>query len=332
MFTNKGSKYTVRALFFLITTFYSLLNAPITTAQQFNVGVEPSQVSILMKPNISLIKAFNYKNQGDPGIYSARVVSFEPIGDQGGRVISDKSEGPVRFSLENSNINLGDKFFLRGKEDLQLLLKIRTTANAPLGDYYYTLFLIAEPSTFQETVSKGRAMLGANILISITESGLTEVNAKVSMFQIMSDYKFNFFGKTFYINEPYSQVPVILKLANVGNYKIVPKVKIIFKGPYMKEQSREMVPVNVLRNSERILQPINTDSCNKCKTTTSAVFNAGFMGKYRIAAELEFEGANKKAFANLQFWVLPIKLTKVVVGSFIMFALLLITVKKRRKK
>ncbi|OGK64679.1 hypothetical protein A2313_02565 [Candidatus Roizmanbacteria bacterium RIFOXYB2_FULL_41_10] len=300
-------------------------------AQQVKISVLPPQVHILSKPDISLIKAFNFENQGDPGIFSFQIVSFKPRGDQGNLQLLDQAEGPVRFSLENSDKRLGDKFFLPSRDTAQAIVKIRTTDNAPEGDYYYTLLMVSEPPTSQATTGRGSAMIGANILISVTNTGLTPSSVKVAQFQIVPRYQFRLFGKTFLVVEPTDEVPVVLKLANTGAFLITPDAKIQVKGPFGINKSKKMLAVNVLSSSQRLLTTRELDSCGHCQTQPSAVFRGFYFGKYQLSADIGFAGANQKIFGQSEFWALPIKLTKTVLLLFIFAFVLLLFLKSKLK-
>jgi len=316
------------AIFFLV---FGLIGVKGVSAQQLRLSVIPPQVEILMKPNLSLIKAFNFENLGDPGVFYFKVVSFHSNGDQGNMEFSSEAEGPVRFSLENSDIELEKRFFLKGRQAVQAILKIRTIENAPPGDYYYTLFMISEPPSTQASAGRGSGMLGANILLSVTNDGFTPTTVKVAQFQIVPRYQFRFFGKTFLIIEPTDEVPVILKLANTGNYFVAPEAKVSLRGPYGIRQSKKLLPQNILRNSERLLVRRELESCARCQTAVSTVFNGFYFGKYQLSADIGFAGLNQKIFATSEFWALPIKLTKVVIGLFLAAGVLLLFLKSRRK-
>ena len=300
-------------------------------AQQVKISVLPPQVQILIKPNISLIKAFNFENLGDPGVFSFQIVSFKPRGDSGNLELLDKAEGPIRFSLENSDKHLGDKFFLPSRQTAQAIVKIRATDNAPEGDYYYTLLMISEPPTSQQSTGRGSAIIGANILISVTNTGLTPSSVKVAQFQIIPRYQFRLFGKTFLVIEPTDEVPVILKLANTGAFLITPEAKIQVKGPFGINKSKKMLGVNVLSSSQRLLTTRTLDSCQRCQTQPSTVFSGFYFGKYQLSADIGFAGVNQKIFAASEFWALPIKLTKIVFGLFILASVLLLFLKSRLK-
>jgi hypothetical protein len=300
-------------------------------AQRIKLSVLPPQVEILMKPNLSLIKAFNFENLQDPGVFYFKVVSFKSSGDQGNIDFFPEAEGPVRFSLENSDLALEKPFFLKSHSTVQAILKIRTIENAPPGDYYYTLLMVSEPSSTQVSAGRGSAILGANILLSITTDGFTPTRVKVAQFQIVPRYKFNFFGKTFLIVEPTDQVPVILKLANTGNYFVTPEAKISLRGPYGVNKSKKLLPQNILRNSERLLLRAELEECSRCQTAVSAVLSGFYFGKYQLTADITFAGLNQKIFAESEFWALPVKLTRVFVGLFFFSAVLLYFLRRKQK-
>jgi len=301
----------------------------IVVAQRVEVELVPPQVQILLKPGVSLLKAFNFKNLGDPGVFSFHLVSFKPRGDEGGVEFLEKAEGPIRFSLENADKQLGQKFFLDSRSTVQALLRVRAIDNAPEGDYYYTLFLVSEPSINQSTASRSSAMVGANILISVTNTGLTPSSIKVAQLQIIPRYRLRLFGKTFLIVEPNDEVPVVLKLANTGRFLVTPKAKIRVKGPFGVNQTKKMLGLNILAGSQRLLTKQQPDECQRCQTKPSAVFKGFYFGKYQLSAEIAFFNVNQKLFAETEFWALPVRLSITVLALFLLSFMLLFFLKKK---
>lgn len=329
--------YQLLTTFLVLTTIYLLLTTvllltipTVVNAQSVDLSVNPPHIEALMKPDVSLISAITIENFGDPVVLTARVVSFEPAGDQGDRVFKDKAEGPLRFSLENADLALGEPFFLPQKKHRQLLLKIRTIENATNGDYYYTLFFKTEPPVSDVSAGRGSAEIGANILISISDTGFLTTEGKIAQFQIVPRYKFNFFGKRFEIVEPGDEVPVILKIANVGHYLVVPDATVSLQGPYGIHMKQKMVGVNVLKQSERLLTQEEQPDCKRCTIPVSTVFHGFFLGKYALNADISYQNAQQKVFASTEFWALPISLTKIAFGLFCTSALLLIVFRHKR--
>ena len=313
-----GIKIKLFIVYFFFLTLSSYLLTPTVYAQYLNLSVQPPQIKILMQSGRSLIKAFDFENLGDAGVYSLRVVSFLPNDGEGGVTFKDKAEGPVRFALENTNLDFNKLFLVQARQKIQAVLKIRTIENAPQGDYYYTLFLVSEPTTSQNTAGKSRAMLGANILISITETGFTETTAQVSQLSVIPDYQFTLFGTAFRVIEWGKEAPVVFRIVNTGNYLAVPLPVLKLKGPFGLSKKKNLLPLNVLASSERLMLAESVGECLKCKISHSAVFKGLNMGRYRLSAEVGFEGMNKKIYADTEFWVLPLTLLKYVFGAFVL--------------
>lgn len=277
-------------------------------AQEVGLSITPPHIEILMKPATSLLQAYEIKNTGDRVVLYTRVVSFEPVGDEGSRIFKDKAEGPLRFSLENSDMKLDDKFVLERGEKFQVLLKIRAINKAPEGDYYYAVLFTTQPPVTQQSSGKGRAVIGANILISVSESGLYAGEAHIAQFQIIPRYEFSLFGTKYYFIESYDEVPVVLKIANTGAHLVVPESVIRLRGPFGINHKKKLLPLNVLRRSERIMLEEGETICKRCTRVVSTVFNGFFLGKYTVTADVEYGGSNKKQFASMEFWAFPIRL------------------------
>lgn len=299
-------------------------------AQQLNVSVSPPQVEILVKPGISVLQAIELKNQGDPVVFSTRIVSFEPQGDNGGRIFKDKAEGPLRFSLENSEVKLGEKFLLDSRKSFQALLKIRTIPNAPEGDYYYTFFFLSEPPTSQQTASRARAAIGVNLLVSVTSTGILKGEGKIAQFQVIPHYSFSFMGKDFALIDSGKKVAVILKVANIGTNVITPDAFIRLKGPFNLNKKKQLLSFNILKRSTRYLYQEDA-SCNYCKGPFSTVFDGFFFGNYLLSTEIEFEGANKKIFASTEFWAFPVTFTIWLTVAVFLFTFLWLYIAQHRK-
>ncbi|KXK09268.1 MAG: hypothetical protein UZ22_OP11002001147 [Microgenomates bacterium OLB23] len=90
--------------------------------------------------------------------------------------------GPIRFNLENSNIQLDQPYFLKTGDSQQLLLKIRVPQGTPEGDYYFTFLSQNVPGKLAEGSSQpiAQGAVGANLLISVTQTGVFESDARIS--------------------------------------------------------------------------------------------------------------------------------------------------------
>ena len=111
------------------------------------------------------------KNGGDPVNINVKMASFEPKDNLGNVRIKNQLEGPIRFNLDNSDIELNTPFFLKSLSSQQLLLRIRVPENIKNGDYYYSLLAETVPAASTEGVgsAQAKATIGANILITVTD-------------------------------------------------------------------------------------------------------------------------------------------------------------------
>ena len=94
-------------------------------AQQIVLSVSPPLVEAMIKPGKDIIIGYKIQNLGDPTIITTKMTTFSPYGNTGDIKIKKQLEGPARFNFENSDISLGDAFFLNNNTGQQVLLKIR---------------------------------------------------------------------------------------------------------------------------------------------------------------------------------------------------------------
>jgi hypothetical protein len=190
-------------------------------AQTISLSLSPPLIETMVKPGKSLLVAYTLENNADPAIMHAYVRSFEPKGNTGAIKIKDELEGPVHFSLDNSDIELDKPFFMKPNGSQQLLLRIRIPEGAPEGDYYYTLLASSEPPSMaiSSSASGARATIGANILITVTQSGYTKVNAKIALFDVLSHFSLPFIGKI-HLFDSSDKVPVSFKMKSIHFPKI----------------------------------------------------------------------------------------------------------------
>ncbi|MCR4330088.1 MAG: hypothetical protein NUV65_06110 [Candidatus Roizmanbacteria bacterium] len=314
--------FVIWILSFVVTLFLPFY-FPVM-AQQISLSVNPPQVQIITKPDKSLTQGFTFVNDGDEGIFSIRVVSFEPT-INGGRIMKDKAEGPIRFSLANPTIHMDEPFALSSKEQIQALLSVRVTPGAPEGDYYYSIMLISQAPVSQRTSARGVGVITANILITVTHDGFLDNQIKVAQFQVVPDYQINLFGTTYTILTQSQTIPVIFSVANIGKNLFSPTVKVTLQGPFGLERNVEMIPVFLLAHTQRQLFAENVN-CQNCTNNPSVVLRGSGWGKYVAIAEINIEGSDKKLYAQTQFWVLPVSLimyVAIAIGTGMVILLIL---------
>lgn len=284
--------------FTLLAVGYCLSAIP-SWAQELSLGISPPLLEILIKPSKSIMIAYKVDNYGDPVIAKARILPFEPFGNQGNIQIADEFSGPVRFSLDNSDIELDKPFFMKTRESKQLLLRIRLPENTPNQDYYYTLLIETEAPPNQDglTSSKARGAIGANILITATGTGRTQIKGSISLFDFLKSNKWRIFDSN-------AKIPIVLNVKNDGKNMFQSEGEIILSGAMGLKTSYKIVPQNILAQSEKTLTATPSAEFDK---PASLVLNGFFIGRYNLVAILSFGEGLEPLTASASFIAFPFR-------------------------
>lgn len=308
-------KYLVLSIkiFFIIFSLYTLyyiLNTPVL-AQQVSLSISPPLLEVLIKPGKSIMVAYNLVNSGDPVNINVKMASFEPKDNIGNVRIKDQIEGPIRFNLDNSDIELNTPFFLKSSSTQQLLLRIRVPENIKNGDYYYTLLAETVPSASIEGIgsAQAKATIGANILITVTDSGVVEVKPSVTLFSTRGGLAF---GQDLKIFDSFDNIPVVLIIENKGKNLIKPQGEITLRGSFGLTSKYDIVSKNILSESQRLVEATPSADINckgqACLTPASLVVSGFFVGLYHLSANIGFGENSPQIFATTSFFAFPFKL------------------------
>jgi len=296
----------------LLLTPNSLFSTPVF-AQQIILSVSPPLVEALIKPGKDILIGYKIQNLGDPTIITTKITTFYPYGNRGNVQIKQQLEGPVRFNLENIDIQLGDAFFLKNNAEQQVLLKMRVPENAPQGDYYYTLLFESKPQSelTGNSSSGAKATIGANLLLTISTDGIFELNGKINQFTVLQQYRFKLFDKTLNVFDSGSQIPVVLNIQNQGKNLIKPSGIISINGTLGEKAEYSILPENILSESQRIVHatPSANLSCENC----SVVIPGFFMGQYTLDAKVNFGEGTKELVDSVVIYYVPFKLTIAII-------------------
>ena len=312
-------KYSLFYFVILIFVWVFFLILPTKIfAQQISLSLSPPLLEIFIKPGKSIMVAYDLKNFGDPVILKANVMPFEAKDNVGNIKIKEDFEGPISFSLDNADVQLNQPFFLKTGERQQLLLRIRVSEGAPEGDYYYTLLAETQPPPISEGVASGRAKatIGANILITITENGTTEVKGKVALFDVLPRFKLRLPGQSLNFFDSNDKIPVVAIVENQGKNLIKSEGEIILKGNFGERAKYQIVPQNILAESQRLITatPSSEIDCPQtekkpifCRQPITLLLSGFFIGRYNLSANISFGETSPKIFASTSFIALPFK-------------------------
>jgi len=313
---------------FITLTIILMVTTPKIFAQQFSLSLSPPIIELFIKPGKSVLVAYDLVNNGDPGYFTASVVSFEPHDLLGNVRLKNELSGPVRFSLDNSEIQLDQPFFLKTKQRQQLLLRIRIPDGAPNGDYYYTLLVSSQPIGGMEgdSLTAARASLGSNLLITVTESGQIDIKGKIAYFDVIPRFLLKLGKNKINIFDSNDPIPVVLIVANQGKNLIKPQGEIILSGNFGVRSKYEILPQNILAQSQRLIQATPSAEI-QFKRPTSLVLSGFFIGNYHLSTAINFGEGTPKIFANTTFFALPFKF---ILGLLVASIIGLIIIKKVR--
>lgn len=297
-------KKTIISIFILIIA----LIPPAVQAQQVSLSINPSILELIIKPGKSIMVAYQIKNAGDPNILTTKLVNFEPRDNLGGITLKNNLSGPIRFGLDNADLELERPFFLKTGSSQQLLLRIRAPEGAPSGDYYYTLLVETTPQNNIEGVAntQAKASIGSNILITVTESGIVEVKPKVVLFQFLD--RFSIFNKKINIFDSFSKIPLVFIIENKGKNLIKPEGKITLKGNFGEKIEYQIVPKNILAESQRLIEATPSAQIVYKNKPISLLLSGFFIGLYRLSTQVTFGENSPTIYAYANFFVFPFKL------------------------
>ncbi len=291
--------------------------------QQISLSISPPLLKVFIKPGKSIMVAYKLENTGDPVIMSAKVLPFEPRDNTGNIRIKDEFEGPIRFSLDNASIIFGQSFFMKTRDQEQLLLRIRIPDGAPVGDYYYTLLAETSPPPILEGAGStgAKATIGSNILITVTNSGQIDIRGKVALFDVLPRWKFNVGGLKFNVFDSNDKIPIVLIVENKGKNLFTPEGEIVMKGNFGEKARYEIIPQNVLAESQRLMTATPAAEIDSTPSV-SLTISGFFVGLYKLSTTLNFGENSPNIFASTSFIAIPFKLLigfliALIVGIFI---------------
>lgn len=320
-------------LIFLLTASSLLLSTPLF-AQSISLGISPPLIESVIKPGKSLLIAYKLENFGDPTLVRINVRPFVPKNNTGDITVQDEFSGPIRFSLENNNITMNQPFFLRPNQNQQILLRIRVPEGAPEGDYYYTLLVETEPPPSQEgsTASRAQVAIGSNILLSVSRTGTSEINAKIALFETLKEKAFGRL-KIFDSNE---EIPLQLIVQNNGKNLVKPYGEITLKGNFGEKATYDILPQNILSQSQRLLTATPSaeiecgDSKSKaCQTPITLLLKGFYLGRYTLSTNINFGENSPNIFASTTFIAMPFKF---LFGLILAIGIAIVVIRKIKEK
>ncbi|MEK7079239.1 MAG: hypothetical protein AAB929_04170 [Patescibacteria group bacterium] len=312
----------------IVIIIITVITKPVS-AQQITLSMSPPIVEILVKPGKTLLIGYTVQNLGDPTALSVKIRTFSPQGDYGEMHIDPELISPIRFSLDNTDMQFEQPLFMKTRDTVQALVRIRVPEGTPEGDYYFTVMAETEPAPQigGSSTSVAKATIGSNLLLTVTKSGRVEVKGRIALFQITPDFTFRMFGREYQVVESGRKIPVDLVVQNLGKNLIKPQGEVVLRGPLGQKTSYSLFSQNVLADSSRLLRTLENSESPVSHTVNMSGY---FMGIYTLAANVNFGEGTPQLYANTFFIGLPIRFGIAMI--VVMLISLLIIVSKRKGK
>ncbi len=267
--------------------------------------------------------AYKLDNLGDPAFINLKVLPFEAKDNLGNIRIKEEFEGPVRFSLDNSDLQLEQPFFLKAGGSQQILLRIRIPENIVDGDFYYSLLAETAPPTASEGIGSARAKatIGSNILVTISNSGNIDIKPRVVLFSTRGG---STFGRDIKVFDSADKIPLVFIVENKGKNMIKPEGQISLKGNFGETAKYDIISKNILAESQRLLEATPSAQIGR----DSLVLSGFFIGKYYLSTQISFGENSPTIFGSTTFYAFPFK----IMGGILLTTLIVIFIIKRNSK
>lgn len=252
----------------------------------FDITISPAQIEYLLKPNSTIIQAYDITNNSDQDInLTTEVLSFIPQGNTGSVTYNTFSDSNINYSLNNSDLILGQPFILKANSKKQLVLKIKTSSVAPLKDSYSTFFVSQVQDQTNVDFPTASGKIGSHILLSVTNTENISNKGTVTSFKVNPKIKDVFFSRLQFVGE----------IKNDSNYflKTSGQITLVKNDQTLKEI--KLQPLNVLANYYRQIDCQNFKNC-----TLNGPFWPG-----RYTATLSFDQNLNIPSSTISFFVFP---------------------------
>ena len=329
------SNFVLRAssliLGFLFIFTFLLLTLPVN-AQQVSLSLSPPLLELFIKPGKSTMVAYKLDNLGDPVFINLKVLPFEAKDNLGNIRIKPEFDGPVRFSLDNPDLQLEQPFFLKTNDSQQILLRIRVPENITDGDFYYSLLAETAPPTASEGMAgaRAKATIGSNILVTISNSGNVDIKPRVVLFSTRGGLTLNRNWKIF---DSSDKIPLVFIVENKGKNMIKSEGQITLKGNFGETAKYNVISKNILAESQRLLEatPSAQIDCDNnrteqaCLFPTSLLLSGFFIGRYNLSTQISFGENSPTIFGSTSFFAFPFKITGGVLIAILIIVIIIRT-------
>lgn len=295
-------------IFSLMTSFLFIINfwflATSTQAQTISLSIYPPLLEVTLKPGKSITQVYKITNNSEQDfIMNSQIVSFEPSDELGNVQLNSDNQSPAKewFSFQNADLQLGQSFLLKSGQTQQVVLAVKTPPQAKEDDYYLALLFETQLSSLNKELSNAQAQakIGANILLTVSETGEPPRKAEIAEFKIQKT--------KFKIIDSFTQPQFVLKIKNSGHSLFKPMGTITTTGWLKQKYLLDLLPENILTKSTRQIACESNSESKICRLPSKFLF-----GPYETKIEFGLDKISSDYTAKITFIALPIKLIFVV--------------------
>jgi hypothetical protein len=314
---TQNDNLKVFSLLAMVLSFalFALSFAPSANAESIDLGVFPPIIQIDAKSPADVENPISIENFSNSSLTLDIVFRpFKPL--ENGDIEYLDQEEAVEFEPLFSKVSVYDqdqkinKITLSPKQKKDLKLRIEITPDQKPSEYYFsTIFISEDLSNIGSTQSLAIGGIATNVILSVGPVGTTK--GKISQFS----------APFFLLKGP---VPFTVKVANESSHYITTNGIITIKDIFGKTVGKiDLLPVNVLANSERLIPSTNVRD-------PQALWNEKFLlGIYSAKAVVGLSEEGPILSKTTTFFALPLELLAGVVASTAIVAFI---VKRIREK
>jgi len=297
-------------LLLILVTFCSWLFVPIgifAAEEKLTLSVTPPLFQLNIGPGefwASSVKTIN-TNPYELTLY-ASVMNFEAQGETGqGKITPIIEEDPEASgnSLAHWIEISKDPIIVPRETSVEIPFSVRIPQNAPPGGHYAAILVGTRPlddGVEGSSVIKVSSLVSSLLFVSVRGEVIEEGNIR----EFLTD-------KTFY-QEP--DVTFTLRFENEGNVHLKPQGDITIYNMWGKERGK--LPINHKTNFGNVLPK----STRKFILEWRGEGNFFEAGRYKAVTVLTFgKEARQNVSRTTYFWVVPLKPTLGILGSFTLF-------------
>jgi len=276
-------------------------------AQTLSLSIWPPLLEVMIQPGKSITQVYKLTNGGKTDlVLTSRLVPFEPADELGNVRIKNDSPSVISdwFSFQNADLNLGDSFVLKVKEEQQVVLRIKVPEKALEDDYYLTLLFESLPEfNINQSAAWSKIQIGSNLLLTVSETGEPPRKAEIVEFKIKNAW---FKLSSWQFIDSFANPLFSLRIKNIGRSLFKPMGTIIVSGWTGGKYPLELLPENILINSIRQSQCFSTDKNQPSPCQLETNWKSKFLiGPYQAQVSFGLDKISEDYQQTSHFFAFP---------------------------